>query len=208
MCKDSANRRQYKTSWLVFIVEMQPNLYKVSVFFSEKVRINNRHLNFFSDPDSKKNFIKMIEVMENVELSITPHQKYKLFLFLCNAERYKENLPAIEQLFLIVLGLKVKLRLEVHEIDETVYLSVGSGCIGQTLGLNGLMISETDDLTATIILDTPTDDYEEVKTHLSNVRRILEFFILSTRNIEVDYLVCGETDFILGENRLGYNMNL
>ena len=156
----------------------------------------------------RKNFIKMIEVMENVELSITSHQKYKLFLFLCNAERYKENLPAIEQLFLIVLGLKVKLRLKVHEIDETVYLSVGSGCIGQTLGLNGLMISETDDLTATIILDTPTDDYEEVKTHLSNVRRILEFFILSTRNIEVDYLVRGETDFILGENRLGYNMNL
>lgn len=105
----------------------------------------------------------MIEVMENVELSITSHQKYKLFLFLCNAERYKENLPAIEQLLLIVLGLKVKLRLEVHEIDETVYLSVGSGCVGQTLGLNGLMISETDDLTATIILDTPTDDYEEVK---------------------------------------------
>ena len=60
----------------------------------------------------------MIEVMENVELSITSHQKYKLFLFLCNAERYKENLPAIEQLLLIVLGLKVKLRLEVHEIDE------------------------------------------------------------------------------------------
>ena len=25
---------------------------------------------------------------------------------------------------------------------------------------------------------------------------------------KVDYLVCGETDFILGENRLGYNMNL
>lgn len=104
-------------------------------FFKEKVRINNRHLNFFSDPDSKKNFIKMIEVMENVELSITSHQKYKLFLFLCNAERYKENLPAIEQLLLIVLGLKVKLRLEVHEIDETVYLSVGSGCVGQTLAL-------------------------------------------------------------------------
>ena len=127
---------------------------------------------------------------------------------MCIRDRYKENLPAIEQLLLIVLGLKVKLRLEVHEINETVYLSVGSGCVGQTLGLNGLMISETDDLTATIILDTPTDDYEEVKTHLSNVRRILEFFILSTRNIEVDYLVCGETDFILGENRLGYNMNL
>lgn len=74
--------------------------------------------------------------------------------------------------------------------------------------INMIWISETDDLTATIILDTPTDDYEEVKTHLSNVRRILEFFILSTRNIEVDYLVRGETDFILGENRLGYNMNL
>ena len=29
-CKDSANRRQYKTSALVFIVEMQPILFKDS----------------------------------------------------------------------------------------------------------------------------------------------------------------------------------
>ncbi len=177
-------------------------------FFKEKVRINNRHLNFFSDPESKKNFSKMIEVLENVELSITSHQKYKLFLFLCNAERYKENLPAIEQLLLTVLGLNVKLRMETHEINEAVYLSVGNGCIGQTLGLNGPMASETDDLTATIIFDTPTDNYEEVKIHISNVRQILEFFILSVREINVDYMVYGETDFMLGENRLGYNTNL
>lgn len=177
-------------------------------FFKEKVRINNRHLNFFSDPESKKNFSKMIEVLENVELSITSHQRYKLFLFLCNAERYKENLPAIEQLLLTVLGLNVKLRMETHEINEVVYLSVGNGCIGQTLGLNGPMASETDDLTATIIFDTPTDNYEEVKIHISNVRQILEFFILSVREINVDYMVYGETDFMLGENRLGYNTNL
>lgn len=177
-------------------------------FFKEKVRINNRHLNFFSDPESKKNFSKMIEVLENVELSITSHQKYKLFLFLCDAERYKENLPAIEQLLLTVLGLNVKLRMETHEINEAVYLSVGNGCIGQTLGLNGPMASETDDLTATIIFDTPTDNYEEVKIHISNVRQILEFFILSVREINVDYMVYGETDFMLGENRLGYNTNL
>ncbi len=177
-------------------------------FFKEKVRINNRHLNFFSDSKSKKNFSKMIEVLENVELSITSHQRYKLFLFLCNAERYKENLPAIEQLLLTVLGLNVKLRMETHEINEAVYLSVGNGCIGQTLGLNGPMASETDDLTATIIFDTPTDNYEEVKIHISNVRQILEFFILSVREINVDYMVYGETDFMLGENRLGYNTNL
>lgn len=177
-------------------------------FFKEKVRINNRHLNFFSDPESKKNFSKMIEVLENVELSITSHQRYKLFLFLCNTERYKENLPAIEQLLLTVLGLNVKLRMETHEINEAVYLSVGNGCIGQTLGLNGPMESETDDLTATIIFDTPTDNYEEVKIQISNVRQILEFFILSVREINVDYMVYGETDFMLGENRLGYNTNL
>ena len=150
----------------------------------------------------------MIEVLENVELSITSHQRYKLFLFLCNAERYKENLPAIEQLLLTVLGLNVKLRMETHEINEAVYLSVGNGCIGQTLGLNGPMASETEDLTATIIFDTPTDNYEEVKIHISNVRQILEFFILSVREINVDYMVYGETDFMLGENRLGYNTNL
>ncbi len=177
-------------------------------FFKEKVRINNRHLNFFSDSESKKNFSKMIEVLENVELSITSHQRYKLFLFLCNTERYKENLPAIEQLLLTVLGLNVKLRMETHEINEAVYLSVGNGCIGQTLGLNGPMESETDDLTATIIFDTPTDNYEEVKIQISNVRQILEFFILSVREINVDYMVYGETDFMLGENLLGYNTNL
>ena len=38
-------------------------------FFKEKVRINNRHLNFFSDPDSKKNFIKMI----NDIITTVPH---------------------------------------------------------------------------------------------------------------------------------------
>ena len=36
--------------------------------------------------ESKDYEVKMIEVMENVELSITSHQKYKQFLFLCNAE--------------------------------------------------------------------------------------------------------------------------
>lgn len=176
--------------------------------FKEKIRINNRHLNFFSDADSRRNFIRIIETIENAELSITSHQKYKLFLFLCNTEQYKENLPAIEQLLLVVLGLRVRLRLEAHEAYETVYFNVGAGCIGHTIGLNGLMISEIDDLIATIIFELPTDNYEEVKTHRYNVRRVLEFFILSARNIEVDYMINGETDFILGGNRLGYNTNL
>lgn len=176
--------------------------------FKEKIRINNRFLNFFSDPEAKKNFIRVVEAMENVELSVTCHQKYKLFLFLCNAERYKENLSAIEKVLLIVLELNVRLRTEAHEIKEIVYHSVGTGCIGQTLGLNGSMTSETEDLIATIIFDTPPNDYEEVNTHLSNVRGILEFFILSTRDIHVEYQVQGETDFLLGDNRLGYNTNL
>ncbi|WP_417176283.1 hypothetical protein [Alistipes putredinis] len=177
-------------------------------FFKEKIRINNRFLNFFSDPEAKKNFIRVVEAMENVELPITSHQKHKLFLFLCNAERYKENLPAIEQILLIVLELNVRLRTKAHEIKEAVYLPIGTGRIGQTFGLNGPMTSETEDLIATIMFDTPPNDYEEVNTHLSNVRGILDFFILSTRDIQVEYLVQGETDFLIGYNRLGYNTNL
>lgn len=176
--------------------------------FKEKISINNRHLNFFSDPESKKNFIKVVEAIENINLPITSHQKYKLFLFLCNAEQYKEDLSAIEQLLLVVLGLNVKLRKEDHEIRDSVYHSVGTGRIGQTLGLNGPVKGEIENLVATVMFDTPPDDYEEVNTHLSNVCRILEYFILSTRTIRVDYLVQGETDFMLGENRLGYNTNL
>lgn len=177
-------------------------------FFKERVKINDRHLNFFSNPKSRKNLIRVIDAIEIKDIPISQHQKYKLFLFLCKTEQYKENLPEIEKIIQVVLGLCVRLQFTSHTVRENVYDAVGAGILGHTLGLNGDMVSETDDVSATLILDTPTDDIEEVNRCLSNVRTVLDYFILSARNVNVDYIVRGETDLILGRNRLGYNTNI
>ncbi len=177
-------------------------------FFKERVKINDRHLNFFSNPKSRKNLIRVIDAIETKDIPISQHQKYKLFLFLCKSEQFKENLPEIEKIIQIVLGLSVRLHFTSHTVREDVYDAVGAGILGYTLGLNGETVSETDDVSATMILDTPTDDIEEVNRCLSNVGTILEYFILSGRNVNVDYIVRGETELVLGRNRLGYNTNI
>lgn len=176
-----------------------------TILFKEKVIINHRHLNFFSDAGSRKNLAQMVEMFENSELTISEHEKYKLFLFLCKTETYKEDLKALEHILHIVLGLRVRLRLEDHEITEDVYSPVGYGILGLTTGISGKMISETKDLEAMIMYNDPLDDYEEIRSVMSNVRGVLEFFILSTRDIHVKYMVYGHKDFILGQNRLSYN---
>lgn len=176
--------------------------------FKEKININNRHLNFFSDGGSRKNLTHVIKMLEDKKLSISEFQKYKLFLFLCKSEIYKENLKALEHLLYIVLDLNVRLRLELHNITEDVYLPIGYGTLGQTIGINGTIISEIDDLEAMIMFSEPLNDYMETNSIISNVRGILEYFVLSTRNINVRYMVCCNTDFILGQNRLRYNTNL
>lgn len=177
-------------------------------FFKERVKINDRHLNFFSNPKSRKNLIRVIDAIEIKDIPISQHQKYKLFLFLCKSEQYKENLPEIEKIIQVVLGLCVRLHFTTHTVRENVYDAVGAGILGHTLGLNGDTVSETDDVSASLILDTPTDEIEEVNRCLSNVRTVLDYFILSARNVNVDYIVRGETDLILGRNRLGYNTNI
>lgn len=177
-------------------------------FFKEHIRINNRHLNFFSDPASRKILDYIIETIQNVTLPISIHEKYKLFLFLCNAEKYKENLAEIERMFFIVLGLNIKLRYVPHIIADSLYPPTSEGVLGQTLGLNGPIQSEVDDLKATIIFERFKDDYDYLKNIMANVSTLLGFFILSVRTIHIEYLIKGEIDCILGQNRLGYNMNL
>lgn len=177
-------------------------------FFKEHIRINNRHLNFFSDPASRKILDSIIERLQNVDLPISVHEKFKLFLFLCNAEKYKENLPEIERMFFVVFGLNIKLRYIPHMIVDSLYQPTGEGILGLTLGLNGPVQAEEDDLKATIIFERFIDDYSYLKDVMTNVSTVLGFFILSVRKIHVEYIIEGEVDCILGQNRLGYNMNL
>jgi len=179
-----------------------------TAFFKEHVSIINRHLNFFFDPISKQNLDRAIKELQNVPLSISSYERYKLFLFLCQAEKYKENLPAIEKLFSIVLNLEVALRYVPHYITAPIYQSLGEGILGFTIGLNGNIQCEEDDLEAVIKLKDYADDYAYLNQLVSTVTAILNFFILSIRNITVKYVVLNDYGCILGKNRLGYDTNL
>lgn len=72
------------------------------------------------------------------------------------------------------------------------------------------MECEGDDMEATIVFGQSenSEDYNGQSRIDNIVTKILSFFILSFREIHIKHLIQGHTDCILGENRLGYDMNL
>lgn len=181
-----------------------------TAFFKERVKIIDRDLNFFSNPAMRENLNHLVETMLGIPLDISNHQKYKLFLFLCHSDEYTENLTAIERIFSVVLDLEIRLRYIPHVITVSQYSPINEGILGESLGLNGAVECEGDDLEATIVFGQPdnSDDYNRQSRIDTIVTKILSFFILSFREIHIKYLILGHTDCILGENRLGYDMNL
>lgn len=181
-----------------------------TAFFKERVKIIDRDLNFFSNPAMRENLNHLVETMLGIPLDISNHQKYKLFLFLCHSDEYTENLTAIERIFSVVLDLEIRLRYIPHVITVSQYSPINEGILGENLGLNGAVECEGDDLEAIIVFGQPdnSDDYNRQSRIDTIVTKILSFFILSFREIHIKYLILGHTDCILGENRLGYDMNL
>lgn len=177
-------------------------------FFIERYKILNRDLNLFTDNSAKENFYRIIDWAIGDNLYLSSIEKFKLFGFLLRSEECRENLPVLETLFLEALGLEVRLRYEPAEIEASAYNCVGDCCLGFNSGLNGSMTCELDNVHAEIIISDMEVDTEYVN-HISNViLKILEFFILSSRTINVSYIVTTVFDFELGTNRLGYDTNL
>lgn len=179
-------------------------------FFIERVKIIDRDLNFFTNPVTKENLNLLIETLLLTPLDISKHQKYKLFLFLCHAEEYKENLPAIEEIFSIVLDMEVRLQYVPHVITASLYAPLNEGILGENIGLNGPVECEGEDLEATIMFNhvEQMNDYNGLMRIVTLVTAILNFFILSFRKINIKYQVQGHIDCVLGKNRLGYDMSL
>ena len=112
-------------------------------------------------------------------------------------------MPEIERIFLIVLNLRIQLKLIPHVMTASIYHPIGEGILGETLGLNGEVECEEDDLEAMIEFEQTqsVDDYHYLTNTVATVSTILEFFILSFRKIHVKYRIVGEIDCILGEKR-------
>lgn len=179
-----------------------------TALFKERVKINNRHLNFFSGSDSKRNFSHIINRILAVNLHISEHQYYQLFLHICNVKHLKENLPELQQLLKIVLDLKITLKYVPHVITELPYDAIGVGQLGVSLGLSGDFNSEVDDIEASIFFDQQINDYMHIKKIVSTVKGILSFFVLSTRDVIVSYTMSSDNNFDLGSTFLGYDTSL
>lgn len=179
-----------------------------TLFFKESYSILNRHLNLFSNPDSRKNLLKVIDCFVDKSINITDPEKYKLFRFLVNSEQYKENLPKLSYLIHEVLDIEVRLKYEISSMSVTEFACIGGCRLGFTAGLNGLMTTEIDNVSAVIMLTEKHANTESAERLTQVVTRILEYFILSSRKIEVTYNVEANFEFELGTKRLGYDTNL
>ena len=76
------------------------------------------------------------------------------------------------------------------------------------MGLSGAIEAELEDLRATLLYEESIPTPDVVAEHRTTLEAILHFFILSGRQIEVQYTLLGRVNFILGENRLGYDTHI
>lgn len=179
-----------------------------TAFFKERVKIHQRYLNFFSHSSSHKNLNALIKSVIGKEIHLSAQEQYKLFYFICQAETYKENLSKISFLLYEVLGLDVRLAYCTCIMRDVPYSLLGNAILGLDSGLSGDYEDETDDIEGTIVYHENIPDMEIVNGHIQTITSILDYFILSKRKIYLQYTLDGQVDFILGENRLGFDTHL
>lgn len=176
--------------------------------FKDKVRISERYLNLFAEPGKNVILQRIVSGILGKRLTLSAYERYKLFLFLCKNSLYKENLPELEKLLYIVMGLRITLKYTYHYITDSPYGVIGDCCLGKDAGLVGPFISEQDDIEAKIIFEDKITDTTSLEDKIEMVKSVLYFFVLSTRHIEVTYTVISNTEFVLGQNYLGYDTSL
>ncbi|WP_271783478.1 hypothetical protein [Aquimarina algiphila] len=172
--------------------------------FNEKLKLTNRYINIFTDDYAKQNLFSFANAIIKKDIPLSKEQLYKLFLNLCNSEQLKENLPELEKLFRSILGFDVVLEYKPCTLDDSPFMALGEGVLGYDLGTHGPVISEQDDVYATIILEEQLD-YKTLEKNRNIIKKILEFFIFSNRAIKVEYRFLTNNGFELGTNYLGYD---
>lgn len=176
--------------------------------FKERVRINNRSLNFFSDKKSKQNLLNIFKQIIGSDLLVSDESLYKLFLNLCKSEFFKENLAELEKLIQVVLGLKVKLNYVPCVIKDSPFLSLGDAVLGVDLGLSGEIYSEIDDVKVVVVLEKEVENFNVLEKSVLQIKEVLSFFLISSRKIHITYQTNSDQSFVLSERFLGYDSYL
>lgn len=177
-------------------------------FFKDGVNMFKRSLNLFDDPCGNRILQNVATLFSLQTSSLKMGEKYRLMLFLCNARKYKENLPALEVVLHAVFRMRVALQYRPHHISESPYKSLGECRLGIDSGLSGTFTSELEDVEAKIYLEENIGNEGLLREKMDAVRFVLSFFIISSRHVNVIYTVEANTEFVLGTNLLGYDTNL
>ena len=177
-------------------------------FFKDGVNMFKRSLNLFDDPCGNRILQNVATLFSLQTSSLKMGEKYRLMLFLCNARKYKENLPALEVVLHAVFRMRVALQYRPHHISESPYKSLGECRLGIDSGLSGTFTSELEDVEAKIYLEENIGNEGLLREKMDAVRFVLSFFIISSRHVNVIYTVEANTEFVLGTYLLGYDTNL
>ncbi|WCC43647.1 hypothetical protein PJW08_00470 (plasmid) [Tenacibaculum finnmarkense] len=172
--------------------------------FEEKLKLSNRHFNIFTDDYAKENLFSFAKAIIKKDIPLQKEQLYKLFLNLCNSEQLKENLRELENLLRAILGFSVVLKYQLCVIEQSPFLALGEGILGYDIGTQGSVISEQDNINAVMLLEE-SQEYKELQKNKSIIKKILEFFTFSNREIIVEHRIMYTNEFQLGTNYLGYD---
>lgn len=179
-----------------------------TAFFKERVRIHRRYLNFFSGKDEHPIRKALTNSILYDNKRLTPDECQCLFFFIGKSNTSKENLSEIGILLREILNLEVTLQFKVCLIENLPYPVLGETQLGLDAGLDGVIQSEIEDIEGIIHYHDSVPAMKEVQRHIESVKYVLGFFVLSSRKIHIKFTLDGTMDFILGNNRLGYDTQL
>ncbi|KQB37466.1 hypothetical protein [Flavobacterium aquidurense] len=161
-----------------------------------------RSLHLFQDKIDL--FLNIVDELVGIEFDLTKTQKKNLFIYLCEAEKLKENLPELEKVLEMLLGNEVKLKYKKHVFTTSPFLQLSKGILGFDLGLSGAVESEIDDVEVTLYFEGNID-YPILEHKMELTRKVLEYFLISNRKVDIVFFNNYQLGIKLNENYLGIN---
>lgn len=170
--------------------------------FSANANFAIKSLHLFQDKIDL--FLNIVDELVNIEFDLSKTQKKNLFIYLCEAEKLKENLPELEKVLEMLLGNVVKLKYKKHVFTTSPFLKLSQGTLGFDLGLSGAVESEIDDVEVTLYFEGNIN-YPILEHKMELTRKILEYFLISNRDVDIVFFNNYQLGIKLNENYLGIN---
>jgi hypothetical protein len=170
--------------------------------FSVSADATIRSLHLFNDKIDL--FLSILDELVGIDFELTKIQKKNFFIYLCESEKLKENLPELEKVLEMLLGNAVKLKYKKHVFTISPFLKLSDGILGFDLGLCGAVESEIDDIEVTLYFEGNID-YSILEHKMILTRKVLEYFIISNRKIDIVFFNNYQLGIKLNENYLGIN---